>query len=443
MCRISAGGSYGSGAILLLQSWVRMPGSSARHRLHLQTSEIKAMSDTGEKITALRRRIRDLDAAYYGRGESLVSDREYDSLYAELVRLEKQHPEYASPDSPTRRIGNDLTKEFPKVEHSSPMMSIDNTYSDEELREWLARIAKNIPEQNVGLCGELKIDGVAAALRYENGRLVQGITRGDGYTGDDVTPNIKTIHSVPLTVEYKQPFEVRGEVFMTFDNFQKLNEWIVENGGKPMQNPRNTTAGTLKLQDPKIVARRNLSFAAHFLLSENHATSHYENMRFCASLGFPVVINSGRPVSADGVFAFCREWEKRRHTLAFPVDGVVVKADRFDHQRRLGATARSPRWMIAYKYRPETAITRVTAIDAQVGRTGVITPVARLEPVALGGTTIRNATLHNYDETSRLDIRAGDTVEIEKGGEIIPKVMKVIPEKRLRGTKPFSPPGAC
>ncbi|MBD3347044.1 MAG: NAD-dependent DNA ligase LigA [Chitinivibrionales bacterium] len=401
------------------------------------------MSDVKERIAELRRQINTYDAAYYGRGESLISDRDYDALYAELSRLEKENPQYQSPDSPTRRIGNDLTKEFPKVRHSVPMMSIENTYSENEIGEWINRISKLLPGESINLCGELKIDGVAAALRYENGRLQRAITRGDGIVGDDVTPNIKTIRSIPLKVDYTASFEVRGEVFMTFDNFQKLNESIIESGQKPMQNPRNTTAGTLKLQDPREVARRHLSFYAHYLLSENHQKSHFENIRFLSSIGFPVIINSGVLTTTEQVIAFCEGWGRERFDLDFPVDGVVMKVDNFDQQRRLGATAKSPRWVIAYKYQPETAVTRVTGLDSRVGRTGVITPVARLEPVALAGTTIRNATLHNYDETARLDIRVGDAVEIEKGGEIIPKVNKVLTEKRPPDTEPYSPPGRC
>jgi DNA ligase (NAD+) len=396
-----------------------------------------------QTIRQLREQIARYDAAYYARGESLISDREYDALYAQLVQLEREHPEYAAPDSPTRRVGSDLTKEFPKVRHRVPMMSIDNTYSAEELADWAARLEKLLPNEKLSFCGELKIDGVALSLRYEKGRLIQAVTRGDGTIGDEVTPNIRTIRSVPLTVDYAGSFEIRGEVYMTFENFRRLNEAIIEAGEKPMQNPRNTTAGTLKLQDATEVARRRLSFAAYFLLSDDHRETHLNNLGLLESLGFPTVIHSAELTGAQAVLDFCNEWSAKRNDLSFPVDGVVIKLNRLDQQARAGATAKSPRWVIAYKYQPEIAVTRVEAIDANVGRTGVVTPIARLEPVFLAGTTIRNATLHNYDEIARLDVRVNDFVQIEKGGEIIPKVVKVLTEKRPSDSVPFTPPHQC
>jgi DNA ligase (NAD+) len=401
------------------------------------------MDSIQQQINALRQKIRNYDAAYYNRGESLVLDKEYDDCYRELLDLEKAHPEFDSPDSPTKRVGNDLTKEFPKIRHTTRMMSIDNTYSADEVREWVERCEKALPNERLSFVGELKMDGVAVALVYEGGRLVRAVTRGDGEIGDEVTANIRTIRAVPLSVEYAGPFEVRGEVYMTFTAFQRLNNRLIEEGQKPMQNPRNTTAGTIKLLEPHEVARRNLSFAAHFLISGAHRQTHGGNLAFMEGLGFPVVMRSGALASADAVIAFCDEWEGKRHGLDFPVDGVVVKVDALEQQAALGATAKSPRWVIAYKYRPETAVTCVEAIDAQVGRTGVITPVARLSPVLLAGTTIKNATLHNYDEIERLGVRIGDTVEIEKGGEIIPKVVKVEMGKRPASSRPFSPPAAC
>lgn len=401
------------------------------------------MSEPTDRIEVLRRRIRELDAAYYGRGESLVPDSEYDRLYRELVDLERAYPRLVTPDSPTRRVGSDLTKDFPKVEHSVPMMSIDNTYSEEELREWLARTGRLLGGEPARFVGELKIDGVACALRYEGGRLVQGITRGNGVVGDDITANVRTIRSIPLAVDYTEPFEVRGEIYLTYDNFRRLNDWLTENGKPPMQNPRNTAAGTVKLQDPTIVASRGLDFAAHFLLSESHRQAHSVNLAFLAGLGFPTVVHSGVLESPDALLAFCEDWREKKSDLPLPADGVVVKVDDIAQQRRLGATAKSPRWVIAYKYPPDRAETLLEAIEAQVGRTGVITPVARLRPAPLAGTTIRNATLHNYDEIARLDARVGDTVTIEKGGEIIPKVVAVIAEKRPEGARPFAPPGRC
>lgn len=401
------------------------------------------MSDVGLHIEALRKKIRRYDAAYYGSGESLVSDKEYDELYARLVLLEKERPDLVTSDSPTQRVASDLTREFVKVKHRAAMMSIENTYAEADCLEWAARMQRLLPDEKISFVGELKVDGVAASLSYDKGVFMRGVTRGDGVFGDDVTANIRTIRSVPLFVDYKGPFEVRGEVYLTFKQFQKINDVMLENGQMPMQNPRNTTAGALKLLDPKLVALRRLSFAAHFLLSDRDSESHMHNLEFLERLGFPVVVHSDILRSSDDVLVFCRHWDQKRHTLAYPVDGVVIKVDSLKQHGRLGATAKCPRWVIAYKYRPETVQTTVTAIDAQVGRTGVITPVARLEPVLLAGTTIRNATLHNYDEVKRLDIRVGDVVEIEKGGEVIPKVVRVVVDKRLSSSRAFAPPHAC
>ena len=397
-----------------------------------------------ERIEELRTAIRHYDALYYGQGISEISDAQYDALYHELKTLEEANPQLHCADSPTMRVGNDLTTTFPKVRHSRPMMSIENTYSPEEIIEWTTRIGRLLPEAGITFAGELKVDGVAVSLLYENGRLVRGVTRGDGTIGDDVTANVRTIRSIPLIVPHTNPFEVRGEIYMTFGAFTSLNDRLAENGEKTMQNPRNTTAGTLKLLDPAEVAGRKLSFFAHNLQSESHTLSHIGNMTFLEETGFAVVPRSKKPLrSADEIMEFCDEWRLRRFELPFPVDGVVIKVDSIALQRELGATSKSPRWVIAFKYQPEHAVTRLERIDAQVGRTGVITPVARLSAVSLAGTTIKNATLHNYDEIERLGLREGDTVEIEKGGEIIPKVVRVIVEKRLPESVPFLPPAKC
>jgi|WetSurMetagenome_2_1015567.scaffolds.fasta_scaffold00707_17 DNA ligase (NAD+) len=401
------------------------------------------MADVAARISELRNTIRDLDAAYYGRGESLVSDSEYDRLYADLSNLERQNPRLISPDSPTRRVASDLTAGFAKVKHAVPMMSIDNTYSESEVREWVERVRRLLGGENPVFVGELKVDGVASALVYQKGRLKTCVTRGDGVTGDDVTANARTIRSIPLALQAHEDLEVRGEIYMTFASFRKLNDSLVDNGRKPMQNPRNTASGTLKLLDPAEVSRRGLSFAAYFLLSSSHAQSHLENLAFIKKQGFPAVVHSEALSTADDVIAFIEEWGKRRHALDYPVDGVVVKVDGIRHQEMLGATAKSPRWVIAYKYKPETAVTRVLAIEPNVGRTGVVTPVAKLDPVLLAGTTIRNATLHNYDEVGRLDVRVDDYVSIEKGGEIIPKITVVHAERRPPESRRFSPPETC
>ncbi len=395
------------------------------------------------RIDKLRRKIRALDAAYYGRGESPVSDAEYDGLYRELARLEKENPAFDLPDSPTRRIGSDLTKEFAKVRHAVPMMSIENTYSAGEIREWVGRCRKMLPDTSISFVGELKVDGIASSLRYENGRLVRGVTRGDGVVGDDVTRNIRTIRGIPLVIEDRSPLEIRGEVFMTFTNFRRLNDQLIENGQKPMQNPRNTTAGTLKLLDSAEVSRRSLRFCAYYLLSEHGTGSQLSNLVKLARLGFTVVVHSDELRSAGEIERFCDEWDEKRTRLDFPVDGIVFKVNDLGQQSALGTTAKAPRWVIAYKYQPQTAETRIESIEAGVGRTGVVTPVANLAPIFLAGTTIKHATLHNYDEIERLGIRVGDYVEIEKGGEIIPKVVRVIIEKRPPASVPFAPPDRC
>jgi DNA ligase (NAD+) len=401
------------------------------------------MADIAATLSKLRETIRACDAAYYGRGESLVSDKDYDDLYRTLVTLERRYPGLVTPDSPTQRIASDLTSEFAKVNHSVPMMSIDNTYSESDVREWIGRVRKLLPGERVVFSGELKVDGVACSLVYGQGKLVRGVTRGDGVTGDDVTANVRTIRSIPIALRLPVTIEVRGEVYMTFKKFRALNDALVEDGQKPMQNPRNTTSGTLKLLDPKEVARRSLSFAAYFLLSKDHSESHLRNVAFLESLGFPTVIHSGTLETAADVIAFISEWNSKRHGLDFPVDGVVIKVDSMRQQEKLGYTAKNPRWVIAYKYQPETTVTQVLAIDPNVGRTGVVTPVAKLEPVLLAGTTIKNATLHNYDEIRRLDVRISDFVTIEKGGEIIPKITGVALDKRRTNSPVFKEPSEC
>lgn len=401
------------------------------------------MNPVQGKIENLRNLIRKYDLAYYGRGESLISDKEYDQLYHELLKLEKENPEFDSPDSPTSRVGSDLTKEFSKVTHQIPMMSIDNTYSEDEVREWVERNGKSLDGERMSFVGELKVDGIALSLIYENGRLLRAVTRGNGTIGDEVTANVRTIKSIPLIIEEQDIIEVRGEAYMTYSAFTHLNELIIESGQKPMQNPRNTTAGTLKLQDATEVAKRNLSFAAYSLLSPKFRMDLYSNLNKLSSMGFPAVVHSPELKSVQEILTFCDEWEEKRHSLPFPVDGVVIKVNSFAQQDLLGTTAKSPRWVIAYKYQPEQAITQVEKIEANVGRTGVVTPIARLTPVFLAGTTIRNATLHNYDEIGRLGVRVNDYVEIEKGGEIIPKVVKVLLDKRSPESKPFEIPKEC
>jgi DNA ligase (NAD+) len=289
----------------------------------------------------------------------------------------------------------------------------------------------------------LKIDGVACSLHFRDGAFERAVTRGNGTTGDDVTLNARAIRSIPLSTDSKGAFEVRGEVYMTFGRFQELNRRLEEGGKRVLQNPRNSTAGTMKLLDPRETARRNLNFAAYNLISEEHIETHHGNLGTLEDMGFPTVTHSKVFTSLDDILEYCDKWQDDRRKLDFPVDGVVVKVDSISQQNALGSTAKAPRWVIAYKYAPDRAQTVVERIDAQVGRTGVVTPVARLSPVFLAGTTVRNATLHNYDEIDRLSVREKDTVEVEKSGEIIPKVVNVLTEKRPKDSKPFTPPSNC
>lgn len=393
-----------------------------------------------ERLQELYNLINSYDKAYYGTGKSLVSDFEYDKLYSELVALEEAHPELKSANSPTNRVGDDLTTGFQKVEHKSPMLSIANTYSPDELVEWVEKTAAAISNSDMTFTAELKMDGIACTLRYENGTFVQAITRGNGTVGDDITANVKTIKSIPLTIDLPGEVEVRGEIFMSFSNFDKLNARLLEEGKQAMQNPRNTTAGTVKLLSPSEVAKRKLSFSAYYLLDGSNDSSHLENLQKLSQFGFTAVEHSDELKNSAEVSAFCNKWDKERFNLDYPIDGMVIKVNQKHYYSELGATAKSPRWAVALKFEPEQAESELLAIDYQVGRTGVITPVARLTPVELAGTTVKNATLHNFEEIERLGVNVGDIVSVEKSGEIIPKILKVV--KKINN-KEFTPPTDC
>jgi len=404
-----------------------------------------------ERIEQLVSEITQLDRSYYGEGKSLASDKEYDLLYKELVALEKEFPQFASASSPTQRVGDDLTEGFGKVTHSIPMMSIDNSYSAEDISAWVKRTTKLLDGKAVTFTGELKMDGIACAIQYEDGLLVRAITRGNGTVGDDITNNVKTIRSIPLEISLKGSVEVRGEIYMAFADFRKLNQCLEESGKPPMQNPRNTTAGTIKLKSPKEVAKRNLSFCAYYLLEksllekdlvegESTGETHLDSLKQLKEFGFSVVEHSKPLSTAEEVMNHCITWTEKRHELPYPVDGMVFKVNELGYYDELGATAKAPRWVMSYKYEPEQAETIVLAVDQQVGRTGAITPVARLTPVELAGTTVSNSTLHNYDEIERLGVAIGDTVKIEKSGEIIPKVLSVV--KKGSG-EPIVAPTEC
>ena len=401
------------------------------------------MTRTESRIEELRREIRLHDHRYYVLNDPSLSDREYDALYAELRKLLEEHPEFRRDDCPTARVGSDLAKEFRKVRHDTPMLSIDNSYDEADVRAFHARVVKELEREEIHYTVEAKIDGVACSLLYRGGALSLGKTRGDGVTGDDVTQNIRTIRAIPLSVPHKEPFEVRGEVYMTWDTLRKLNEEAASEGEPEMKNPRNAAAGGLKLLDPREAAEKGLRFFAYFAEGTGFDKSHSENLEILKGLGFPVnpLVKSCRGI--DAVIDYLPALRKKRASLAFDIDGAVIKVDSIPFQRQLGSTAKSPRWVLAYKYPPEQKTTRILSIVNQVGRTGAITPVANVEPVHLSGTTVSRATLHNYDEIARLDVREGDIVLIEKSGEIIPKILKVVIEERKKSSKPFTPPSRC
>ena len=382
---------------------------------------------------------------YYVEAKPEISDKEFDVLLRELQDIEAKFPDLLTPDSPTQRVGGAPLEGFTQITHSVRMMSFDNTYSEEELTAFFARVQKGLGREKVDCVIEPKVDGVAITIRYENGVLKHGATRGDGQTGDDVTNNLKTIRRLPLRLpkDGPQTFEVRGEVFMTKTGFAKLNQEREEAGEALFANPRNSTAGTLKLLDPKIVAKRPLDIVFYGLAEASDVQSQNEVYALLDAAGLRKADLIWHADSAEGLLAAIRELDEKRKSLPYETDGAVIKVNSFADQRELGVTSKAPRWAIAYKYQPEQAETKILAIDIQVGRTGALTPVARLEPVFVSGSTVSNATLHNYEEIERKDIRVGDTVIIEKAGEIIPAVVSVKKEHRHGHEKHVHAPTHC
>ncbi len=407
-----------------------------------------AKRDVRKRIDELRAQLRHHNRKYYVEDNPEISDAEYDALVRELVELEQAHPELVTLDSPTQRVGAEPVSALKKVRYSVPMLSLDNTYSQDELRAFDERVRKGLETtEPIEYEVEFKVDGAAVGLRYEHGRLVVGTTRGDGRTGEDVTHNLRTIPSVPLALPGKPPplLEVRGEVHMTRAEFERVNETQIEAGLPPFANPRNTAAGTLKLLDPRIAAERRLDLVVHGV-GEHEGIEFATQKEFIDTLGrlgFKTLRHASVRRGVDAVLELCDEWQARRDELSFVIDGMVVKVNRRDWHGVLGATSKAPRWAIAYKFPAEQATTRLTKILIQVGRTGTLTPVAVVEPVHLAGTTVSRATLHNEDEIRRKDIRVGDTVLMEKGGDIIPKVVKVITDKRTGKEKRFRMPAKC
>lgn len=397
-------------------------------------------SEAKKAISELTDKVNYHNDLYYQKNKTEVTDQEFDRMLRELADLEEQFPEFRLPDSPTQRVGGTITKAFETVVHRYPMLSLGNTYSAEELRDFDARVAKGLGGEPYEYFCELKFDGVSISLSYENGLLVRGVTRGDGVRGDDVTANVRTIRSIPLRVKGKHlpdRFEVRGEVFLPKKIFEQLNKEREDIGEETYANARNTASGTLKMQDSREVSRRKMDCFLYYLMGENlDATTHEEAIHALESWGFPVSKTYQKCASIKEVLQYIGHWEKRRSGLPLETDGVVIKVNHLEQQKRLGFTAKVPRWAIAFKYKPESISTRLNGITYQVGRTGAITPVAELEPVLLAGTTVKRASLHNANEIERLDLRIGDWVFVEKGGEIIPKVTGVDLTRRSKGAKP-------
>jgi DNA ligase (NAD+) len=409
---------------------------------------MSATRDVRARAEELRELVRRHDEKYYVENAPEISDAEYDRLFSELVELEEEHPELVTPDSPTQRVGGEPLEEFRTVRHSEPMLSLDNTYSTDEVRAFDRRVRERLAKDEVDYVVELKLDGVSISLVYEDGVLERAATRGDGERGDDVTANVRTIRSVPLRLSGDhagESVEVRGEIILPRPGFDELNSRRKEAGDEPFANPRNAAAGSLKLLDPSLVAERPLdAFLYRLIDAERYGVrTQHEALEMIESMGFRTGPEGTVCPDIDCVIERCDAWEERRRTLDYDTDGLVVKVDSLEDQERLGTTARSPRWGIAYKFPAESATTTVEDITVQVGRTGKLTPVAQLDPVTISGSTVSRATLHNQDEIERLDVRVGDTVVVQKGGEVIPKVVTVVTSKRTGRPRKFHMPEEC
>ena len=407
-----------------------------------------------KKTEALREKIRHHEYRYYVLDDPQITDAEFDKLMNELKKLEAEHPELITPDSPTQRVGGKPREGFVKVRHSSPMLSLDNAYTEEELRDWERRVHELSGRSDVEYMCELKLDGMSLALHYSGGQLERGITRGDGSEGEDVTSNVRTVRSIPLSVAKDKlkkagipaEFEVRGEMLMPIAAFRRMNEEREKQGLSQFANPRNATAGTVRQLEPSITAQRRMDFFGYMLLKDGRTYFDRQSkaMDALAAAGFKVNPNRKLAKSLEEVWAFIQSWEAKRDSLAYEIDGIVVKVDRTALQRELGFTGKAPRWAIAFKYAARGGITQIEDILVQVGRTGKLTPVAALKPVPIGGTTVSRATLHNMDEIERLGVKIGDWVEVERGGDVIPKVVKVVDDKEHpRGHKQFKMPEHC
>ena len=414
-----------------------------------------AAKDFQKKIEALREKIRHHEYLYYVLDNPEISDAEFDTLMQQLKDLESQHPALVTPDSPTQRVGGKPREGFVKVRHSTPMLSLDNTYNEEELNDWERRVHELTGRSEVDYVCELKLDGMSLALVYQDGRLARGVTRGDGSIGEDVTLNIRTVRSVPLSIPkdtlkkagIPADFEVRGELLMPLSSFKKMNEERQAKGLSLFANPRNATAGTVRQLESRVTAERRLDYFSYMLLVDGRTYFDRHSKTLDALEAAKFKVNQARKLvhSMDEVWAFIREWEGKRESLPYEIDGIVVKVDRMALQDELGFTGKAPRWAIAYKYAARAGITKLEDIRVQVGRTGKLTPVAMLAPVLIGGTTVRNPTLHNMDEIERLGVKIGDWVQVERGGDVIPKIAKVVDADKdhPRGTRDFVMPENC
>ena len=407
-----------------------------------------------DQIEALREKVRHHEHLYYVLDSPEISDQDFDGLMNELKKLESEHPKLITPDSPTQRVGGKPREGFVKVTHSAPMLSLDNTYSEDELRDWERRVHELSGRKDIDYVCELKLDGMSLALVYEDGRLARGVTRGDGSIGEDVTLNVRTVHSIPLSIDkdklkqagIPRDFEVRGELLMPTAAFKKLNEERERAGLATFANPRNFTAGTVRQLDAGITAQRRLDFFPYILLTNGrtHFDKHSKTLSALETAGFKVNPHHKLVHAMEEVWKFIQQWEEKRDSLPYEIDGIVVKVDRTALQGELGFTGKAPRWAIAYKYAARAGTTKIEGIRVQVGRTGKLTPVAELAPVSIGGTTVRNATLHNMDEIERLGVKIGDWVQVERGGDVIPKVAKVVEDKdHPRGHGTFTMPEKC
>ena len=399
------------------------------------------MTET-EKIQTLRRQLHEHNHRYYVLNSPIISDQEFDFMMHELQDLEAKHPEMYDANSPTMRVGSDITKEFKQVSHRYPMLSLANTYNEHDIEEWYNQVKRGLEDEDFEICCEMKYDGLSISLTYEQGRLVQAVTRGDGTHGDDVTTNVKTICSIPLVLQpdggYPDTFEIRGEILMPWASFNRLNEEREDIGEQPFANPRNAASGTLKSQDSRVVAERGLDAYLYYLLGDEvQAEGHYEALEMARSWGFKISEGIKKVKTLQEIYDYINYWDTERKKLPVATDGIVLKVNSLRQQRSLGMTAKSPRWAIAYKYKAERVSTRLLEVTYQVGRTGAITPVANMDTVQLAGTKVRRATLNNEDFIRSFDLHEGDYVYVEKGGEIIPKIVGVDVSRRQPDAKPI------